>query len=169
MLKNSKIKIIFLYSSQFFFWFFSFAQCMFYTFCFGQYIWHLWLSLAIFILNSYSCIRLLKSLNRCFSNALQMVFKTKLLNHFMLFVFTLLLLLLLQLDMEILVLLMIWNASFVVFSWWLVLVFSLLQVVFLLTLFKMQILKITKSPKKKRFSIKFSQITKLLLIYIMNL
>ncbi len=98
-----------------------------------------------------------------------MAFKMKLLNHFMLFVFTLLLPLLLQLDTEILVLLMIWNASFVVFSWWLVSVFSLLQVVFLLTLFKTQILKITKLPKKKRFLIKFLQITKLLLIYIMNL
>ena len=98
-----------------------------------------------------------------------MAFKMKLLNHFMLFVFTLLLPLLLQLDTEILVLLMIWNASFVVFSWWLVSVFSLLQVVFLLTLFKTQILKITKLRKKKRFLIKFLQITKLLLIYIMNL
>jgi hypothetical protein len=33
----------------------------------------------------------------------------------------------------------------------------------------MQILKITKLLKKKRFLIKFLQITKLLLIYIMNL
>lgn len=75
----------------------------------------------------------------------------KLLNHFMLFVFTLPLQQLLQLDMEILVLLMIWNVSFVVFLWWLVLVFFQLQVVFLLILFKMQILKIIKLQKKKLF------------------
>jgi len=86
----------------------------------------------------------------------------------MLFVFTLPLQQLLQLDMEILVLLMIWNVSFVVFLWWLVLVFFQLQLVFLLILFKMQILKIIKLQKKKQFLIKFLKIIKLPLVYIMN-
>jgi hypothetical protein len=73
------------------------------------------------------------------TGSMLMVFKMKLPNHFMLFVYTLLLQQLLLLDMEILVLQMIWNVSFVVFSWWLVLVFFQSQVVFLQILFKMQI------------------------------